>query len=104
MAVNPAEPRLSTGDDWPGDDSREQQPLDAGTFWKRLIAEWFFWGFWLTALYVLSIGPAYWLWHRAYYTGEEPFYTQLYFPLMFLSSFSETVANWLEWYISLWVL
>jgi hypothetical protein len=55
-------------------------------------------------LYVLSAGPMYWTIYEAYFLDGSRWVSSLYFPLVLLSSVSDTFGRWMEWYIGLWVL
>lgn len=55
----------------------------------------------LLILYVLSDGPAWWLWSRGY-LPEELLLT-LYAPLNWLADRSDAISLALDWYESLWI-
>ena len=55
----------------------------------------------LPVLYVLSDGPAWWLWSRGY-LPEELLLT-LYAPLNWLADRSDAISLALDWYESLWI-
>ncbi|MGC1276334.1 MAG: hypothetical protein WBC44_21740 [Planctomycetaceae bacterium] len=55
-------------------------------------------------LYVLSAGPMYWLIYSAYFLDPNPLLAILYLPLVWLSGQSDLCAQWLDWYVGLWVL
>lgn len=52
--------------------------------------------------YVLSIGPMYWVIFRAYRLEGSAFIYWFYYPLVKLSDIPY-VANFFDWYISLWI-
>ena len=54
----------------------------------------------LPVVYVLSIGPAFWLMEHGYASSSVWEYT--YYPVFWLSSKSELGRRLLEWYINLW--
>ena len=53
----------------------------------------------LPFLYVLSIGPAYWLFANGYVSGEA--FMDIYAPLGFLQQKSEWLRVIIKWYVSL---
>ncbi len=55
------------------------------------------------ALYVLSAGPMYWLIYEAFFLSDGSMIALLYLPLGWLSSNSDIVSRWLDWYIGLWI-
>ena len=55
-------------------------------------------------VYVLSVGPLYWVIFRAYFLDPNPYLAALYLPLVWLSGESDLFARWMEWYVGLWVL
>jgi len=55
-------------------------------------------------LYVSSTGPMYWLIYEAYFLNASPLLAILYLPLVWLSGHCDLCAQWLDWYIGLWVL
>jgi hypothetical protein len=54
----------------------------------------------LPVLYVLSTGPAAWLWTHGYISEDA--LGVLYAPLNFACNSSETVAVLFDWYTSFW--
>ena len=72
-------------------------------FLKRLALRVAVWFTTFSIVYVFSIGPMYWLWYDAVYAEGTPAFSRLYFPLMKLCQASDAMADWVEWYISLWI-
>jgi hypothetical protein len=56
------------------------------------------------ALYILSIGPMFWLWFGAYYADGEKIFYFLYFPLSWLCDQSEDFREYINMYINWWIL
>lgn len=56
----------------------------------------------LFILYVLSIGPMYWVIYEAYNLQGSRLVKYLYYPLV-LASEIPYVAKFLDWYLSFWV-
>ena len=56
------------------------------------------------AVYVLSTGPFYWLIFESYFLENDSYVAVLYLPLVWLADQSNLFANWIDWYIGLWVL
>lgn len=53
-------------------------------------------------LYILSIGPMFWMWYEAENIGTTPFLRVLYAPLRTLCYF-EPLENWMNDYINWWI-
>ena len=70
--------------------SSRAAPLVACTLFVLLV---------LPTLYVLSIGPAFWLSQRGYLSDEAGAW--FYWPLSAIANSSEFAQNWLIWYIRL---
>ena len=60
----------------------------------------------LLVLYVLSTGPVLLLWKHDILEGDifQPWILWFYYPLFYSEWLSETVAPFMEWYLSLWGL
>jgi len=58
----------------------------------------------LPVLYVLSAGPANWLWHRGFLTGwPSSIYSFLYWPIRWLlRNGPDPVSQAILWYVRLW--
>ena len=54
-------------------------------------------------LYILSTGPMYWLIYGAFNASGSTFLAKMYYPIALLCEMSETVCNWFDWYVGLWV-
>lgn len=54
-------------------------------------------------IYVLSIGPMFWYWHESTFAHGDPFVAKLYYPLVLLCHAWSPFADWLNWYINLWI-
>lgn len=78
-------------------DPRELTPLEflARVYNRVLIS---------LVLYVLSIGPMFWKWHYSAHFRSDPFFLQLYSPLLTLCENSPKFKELLNWYIELWIL
>lgn len=53
-------------------------------------------------LYVLSIGPMFWMWYEAENIGTTPFLRIVYAPLRALCYY-KPVENWMNNYINWWI-
>lgn len=56
----------------------------------------------LFVLYVLSIGPAFWLWMESMYLEGPPAVVRFYYPLLLLCDLIPPFEDLLNWYIRLW--
>ena len=58
----------------------------------------------LPALYVLSIGPYYWLLQRGYidHGFNDWFFWRLYAPIRYVEDSVGAFHNFIVWYLSLW--
>lgn len=56
----------------------------------------------LFVLYVLSIGPAFWLWMKSMYLEENPVIAAFYYPLLLLCEWIPPFEELVNWYIKLW--
>jgi hypothetical protein len=54
-------------------------------------------------LYVLSTGPMYWAIFEAFNTSGSSFLAKLYYPIALACQHSDTICNWFDWYVGLWV-
>jgi len=54
-------------------------------------------------LYVLSTGPMYWACYEAYYANGSKYIAMFYWPIT-VACENETIANWITWYVELWVI
>lgn len=57
----------------------------------------------LIVLYVLSIGPLFWVWHEAYYMDGNKWIVLFYMPLL-LACEIDPVGELVNWYIGLWIV
>lgn len=57
----------------------------------------------LFGFYVLSIGPLYWRWYSSEMNLGSPFLRAFYRPLWILAQQCEPFAQWLDFYVQLWV-
>lgn len=55
------------------------------------------------ALYILSAGPMYWVIYKSFFISHDSWIQILYLPLIWLSSISELFAEWMDWYVGLWI-
>ena len=58
----------------------------------------------LLALYVFSIGPMYWVCYEAFYLNGSTYIAQLYWPVAVACQENEQVANWVNWYVEIWIM
>ena len=88
-----ARPGVSTGSeaDAPGASRRD--------WWLRIYCRTLL----VLLLYVLSTGPMYWTIYEAFHDNGSTFLAKLYFPIVLACQLSDTISNWFEWYIGLWV-
>lgn len=56
----------------------------------------------LLILYVLSIGPMYWVIYEAYNLEGSQFVRAFYYPLV-IASEVPFIAKFLDWYLSFWI-
>lgn len=56
----------------------------------------------LFVLYVLSIGPAFWLWMESMYLEGHPAVARFYYPLLLLCEWIPPLEDLVNWYIELW--
>ena len=56
----------------------------------------------LLTLYVLSIGPSFWLWVDSMYLEGPPAIATFYFPLLLLCEWIPLFGDLVNWYIQLW--
>jgi len=54
-------------------------------------------------LYVLSIGPMFWLWFGAYYADGSKIFFVLYYPLLRLCEENEKFRDFVNTYINWWI-
>lgn len=63
----------------------------------------------LFGLYVLSIGPMFWMWHSGKFGNGYRIVAAFYEPLFRLANIDdplhigETIGEWLNYYIGLWI-
>ncbi|HZL88563.1 MAG TPA: hypothetical protein VFB96_09345 [Pirellulaceae bacterium] len=55
----------------------------------------------LSALYVLGIGPASWL--GEHYPETQEFVAAVYLPLALLAHYCQPIGRALDWYVEFWV-
>jgi hypothetical protein len=56
----------------------------------------------LFVLYVLSIGPAFWIWMESMYLEGHPAIARFYYPLLLLCDWIPPFGDLVNWYIKLW--
>lgn len=56
----------------------------------------------LFVLYVLSIGPAFWLWMESMYLEGPSAVARFYYPLLWLCELIPPFEDLVNWYIRLW--
>lgn len=54
-------------------------------------------------IYALSTGPMYWAIFEAFRDNGSMFLARLYYPIVLACERSETIGNWFDWYVGLWV-
>lgn len=57
----------------------------------------------LLVLYVLSIGPSFWLWMESMYLEGHPAIATFYYPLLLLCEWVPPFGDLVNWYIRLWL-
>ena len=57
----------------------------------------------LFAIYVFSIGPMYWEIYEAYELDGSPFVAAVYYPVVWACEHNRYVADWVDWYVGLWI-
>ena len=57
----------------------------------------------LLALYIFSIGPMYWVCYEAHLPGYPNNVTRFYGPIVDACRENEQVADWVDWYVELWM-
>jgi len=57
----------------------------------------------LFGLYVLSIGPMYWIWIEAKYVDGSYIVAAFYEPLWRLCGLIPFLGDWVNWYVSFWI-
>lgn len=72
-----------------------QTPLEkAARIYNRLLI--------VLVLYVLSIGPSFWLWMDSMYMEGPPAFAAFYYPLLLLCDWIPPFGELVNWYIRLW--
>jgi hypothetical protein len=74
--------------------------------WKHLLYKFVLPMVAALALYVLSIGPMFWVWYASFndlHLDSTPWPTIFYLPLLFACE-NEVIRNVVNWYINLWIL
>ena len=56
----------------------------------------------LLVLYVLSIGPSFWLWMESMYLESGPAIATFYYPLVLVCDWIPLFGDLVNWYIRLW--